>query len=251
MYNFRIRPTLGFVPSFGNLTIMMIARRLRSLFDVPVKSKRPTSSSAFIFDEDIKVNGESAFISDRYSIGDAPNGGYLMALAVQKALQTSEKPDPLSATAHFYHKALEKQPAKLQLDMLSSERSMDSCAVGIFQESGGRERLMMHCLVALGDISRLKGPSHRDKDFRPPVLPPIEECIEAGPLINKSFGGHLKIESQYSVRLPQSDPFTTSTLASTTSSIASIEGYCKFRDSRPHCSRFIYSTNYTIILVVY
>ena len=170
--------------------------------------------------------------------------GYLMAHAVQAALQVSEKSDVLSVTAHFYHKALENRPARLQVEILSSERSMDSFSVGIFQKAvmaGGdnceEEKMMAHCVVALGNFSKLKGPSHRDENFKPPVLPPIEECIDAGPLINQSFGGNLKIESQYSVRLPPLDEFAVSTLASRVSSRASMEGYCKFADGRPHCSK--------------
>jgi hypothetical protein len=46
----------------------------------------------------------SSLIIYRYSVGDAPNGGYMMSLAITAALECISFPDPLSISGHYVNK---------------------------------------------------------------------------------------------------------------------------------------------------
>ena len=66
-----------------------------------------TQAIHFQFDRSLYESLESKTITDKYSIGDAPNGGYLMAKAMVAAQGVTKNKDPFSATAHFVAKAKE------------------------------------------------------------------------------------------------------------------------------------------------
>ena len=90
-------------------------------------------------------------------------------------------------------------------------------------------------LAAFGDFTRMKGPSYKNRVA--PVLPPVDECIEAGPIIKEKFLSALNIENQYSFVLPKDSPFYTATLSgkSHIDAVAEYTGFVRFRDKRPHC----------------
>lgn len=66
----------------------------------------------------------------RWSVGDAPNGGYLMSMAISAARKELRFRDPLSVSVHFTAKAVEGAEAELQVDVLHSGRTSQTAQVG-------------------------------------------------------------------------------------------------------------------------
>ena len=196
----------------------------------------PTSSLSSVatqyqFDKSLYDDVESKTITDHYSIGDAPNGGYLMAKAMVAAREVTTMRDPLTITAHFVAKADEHQHVDWTVELVHRSRSMENVAIGMYQ-NGGKKAVF---LAAFGDFARMKGPTYKRR--KAPILPPVSECIEAGPIIKEKFLSPLRIENQYNFVLPKNSPFYTTTLSgrSNIDAAAEYSGYVRFRDKRPHC----------------
>lgn len=123
----------------------------------------------FAFEEDTAVHRErdgayKARVSDRWSIGGRPNGGYLMGLALTALLAESPHPHPLSTTGHFLSPA-DPGTATVEVNILKKGRSVTTAQAVLSQ--GDRQRLVL--LASLGDLDQQKGPS-RSMSV-PPVLP--------------------------------------------------------------------------------
>lgn len=111
-------------------------------------------------------------VSPAYNIGNNPNGGYLLALAVA-ALQQSlpAQPDPLSVTVHYLRPGLAGQPCQIDTPLLRSGRSLSTARATLVQD--GQPRLEL--LAAMGDLGQATA--------LPPLLalavpdmPPPEQC---------------------------------------------------------------------------
>ena len=183
------------------------------------------------FDKSLYDTVESKTITDHYSIGNAPNGGYLMAKALVAAKDVISMQDPLTITAHFLAKADENEPVDWSVRLVHKSRSMENVFIDMNQN--GEKKATF--LAAFGDFTRMKGPSYKNRIG--PILPPVNECIEAGPIIKEKFLSALQIENQYSFVLPKDSPFYTTTLSGNSNIEADAEymGYVRFRDKRPHC----------------
>lgn len=112
-------------------------------------------------------------VAPRWSIGDAPNGGYLMAIAGRVLSEFLPHPDPLSFTAHFLDKALPQQ-VDLEVTQLRTGRSVSTGVVRFLQEGVERARFT----ATYTDFDQVKGPNHMAAG--PPKLPPPEQCIPIG-----------------------------------------------------------------------
>ena len=154
-----------------------------------------------------------------------------MAKAMVAAQRVTKNKDPFSVTAHFVAKAKEHCEVDFQVKQVSESRSMDNVYIEMYQE-GTRKAVF---LAAFGEFARMKGPTHCRR--KAPTLRPVEECIEAGPIIKEKFISALNIENQYSFVLPKDSPFYTTTLSGASSIEADAEytGFVRFRDKRPHC----------------
>ncbi|HEX5671823.1 MAG TPA: thioesterase family protein [Acidimicrobiia bacterium] len=123
----------------------------------------------FAFVEDTAVHPQqngvySAAVSDRWSIGGRPNGGYLMGLALTALLEESPHPHPLSTTGHFLSPA-DPGPATIEVTMLKKGRSVTTAQAVMSQD--GRQRLVL--LASLGDLDEQQGPTRSMS--APPILP--------------------------------------------------------------------------------
>jgi acyl-CoA thioesterase len=115
----------------------------------------------------------AAELTDRWGIGNVPNGGYAMAIAVRALLAGLDRPDPLSVTAHFL-RPTEPGPADLDVEVVRSGRSASVGAVTLHQ--AGVERLrLLGSATELADAEDL--PVHHVEG--PPDLPPPEACLRA------------------------------------------------------------------------
>lgn len=110
---------------------------------------------AFIEDTAVSPRGENLYstkVTDRWSIGGRPNGGYLMGIALTAIGQSLTHPDPLTSTGHFLSPA-EPGPAEIRVTVSKKGRSVSTAQAVLRQ--GERDRLLM--LATYGDLGAMEG----------------------------------------------------------------------------------------------
>lgn len=111
----------------------------------------------------------AATITDRWSIGAAPNGGYLAYLALGAAMQTVPHPDPFSVTTHYLGVAKPGE-AEVHVERVRVGKGHATLQARLVQG----EREVLRQLAVVGDLSSVSGPSH--VTLAPPALPPEDAC---------------------------------------------------------------------------
>jgi len=102
-------------------------------------------------DSQLQAMGNGAFrsaVTDRFSIGSAPNGGYLAFIALRAALATTPHPDPFSVTTHYLATA---RPGEVTLNVESVRTGRGHSTREVRMHQGGKEILRQ--LAVLGDLS--------------------------------------------------------------------------------------------------
>ena len=98
--------------------------------------------ACYQFDQDIAVSKVESgkYVgtpSDAWSIKDSPNGGYIMAMAINAAKQCIDKPDPMSVTGYYVSKTDENVPMNMDVEIIgqakSSVTAMVSCYLWIIE----------------------------------------------------------------------------------------------------------------------
>jgi hypothetical protein len=116
-----------------------------------------------------------------YLIGDALNGGYLMAVMQRAALHQSEHPHAVSSSFHFLRPGL-GGPADIEADVLKSGRTVSTVQVLLRQD----ERPAVAGTIAAAALTETAEAQYA----RPPVeLPAIEECSPFDPRRGASGAG--------------------------------------------------------------
>ena len=146
------------------------------------------SREQFAFEEDTAVErgGNDLFIAnitDRWSIGGRPNGGYLMGTILRAISHRLNHPDPLTSTGHFLSPA-EPGPAEIKVNVIKEGRSL-STAQAVLTQSG-RDRLVALATFGVledGGVTKVaeNAPVHGDdlvSSIGRPVLFPIVERFE-------------------------------------------------------------------------
>ena len=124
------------------------------------------SREQFAFEEDSAVErvGDDLFvanITDRWSIGGRPNGGYLMGTILRALSHRLTQPDPLTTTGHFLSPA-EPGPAEIKINVRKEGRSLSTAQAILCQN--GRDRL-----VALATFGVLEDGGVTNVAENPPV----------------------------------------------------------------------------------
>lgn len=148
------------------------------------------------FDADTAIRREAgvwaATVTDRWNIGSAPNGGYLLALVTRALLADTDQPLSLSVTAHYLSPP-QPGPATIRTEVLKAGRRLSVATGGLWQ--GEREQLRV--LGTFGDPDRFEGPSR--VGATPPRLPPPESCSPAWLI---SIPTQNEIRHRFDFRLP-------------------------------------------------
>lgn len=144
-------------------------------------------------------------VTDRWSIGNAPNGGYLMVLAINAAKQVvgNQHPDPLTITAYYVNKAFEDTPVDIEIRLITKAKSSSTIHMTMSQEGD----IKSEYLAVFGNLSLNKGFTFNHKgEFS--LLPSRQECFNASLPLRAKFGKALKIANETEIRIPKNDPFS-------------------------------------------
>ncbi len=135
------------------------------------------------FDADTQIRQRApgifaAELTDRWNIESVPNGGYLMAIALDALSRGMPVPDPVSATAHFVRPA-RPGPCVVETEVIKLGSTHATGSARMLQ--GDAE--LMRVLATFGDLGRASGPER--VVARPPSLPARDDCLrrhQAGPM---------------------------------------------------------------------
>ncbi|MFD8722662.1 thioesterase family protein [Streptomyces sp. NPDC059629] len=147
------------------------------------------------FDRDTAVTRRAPGVYDidlstGWTIINAVNGGYLLAVLGRALADTLPHPDPFTISAH-YLTASQPGPAVIRTDTVRTGRTLSTGQASLFQyDERGEEIERIRVLASYGDLAGL--PDDVRTTATPPVIPPMEQCF--GP------------ESASNVRLPSGGP---------------------------------------------
>lgn len=219
---------------------------------------RPAVSA---FDEATAVTADGpgrylAVADERFAIfrpdgSGAVNGGVLVATALRAVLDTSPHPYPVATSAHFLNVPL-LEPAGVQVTWLKQGRTAATARASVTQGS----RAVLEVTVTTGNLpspecarsaavdgaagvpsSGVPGaPAGAASDGElcwtgePPVLPPIEECVDLGPWPTAGSADGMKgYPAQIEVLL---DPATAGWRRGESLGIPEMRGYFRLREDR-------------------
>lgn len=113
--------------------------------------------------------------TDRWSIGNAVNGGYLLAVMGRALADTLPHGDPFTVSAH-YLTATGAGPAVIRTEAVRGGRTLSTGQASLFQyDEQGNEVERIRVLATYGDLDAL--PDDVRTSAEPPALPPIEQCL--------------------------------------------------------------------------
>lgn len=157
-----------------------------------------------LFGEDTSVRraggGWLADLQPRWNVGNNPNGGYLVALALRALVEETGRPDPVTVTAHYL-----SPPAPGQLlirtEIVKPGRSFVTATASLVQ--GDRERVRV--IGAFTDLSVREGPTRISA--RPPDIPPPERCESLLELTRRAGRAVPEVMNRFDLRLPPDSPW--------------------------------------------
>ena len=120
------------------------------------------------------IGGWTATIPDGWDFMGIPNGGLVSSVMAAALVEATERPDPVTSTAHFLRPAV-PGPVSIDTEVLRRGRSLATARARLSQD----DRLIAHLTASLGDLSQTMGETLIDLDL--PPLPPPDECIPSAP----------------------------------------------------------------------
>ncbi|MEV0692340.1 thioesterase family protein [Streptomyces sp. NPDC050388] len=120
-------------------------------------------------------------LSAGWTIINAVNGGYLLAVLGRALADALPHPDPFTISAH-YLTASRPGPGVVRTETVRTGRTLSTGQASLLQyDEEGREVERIRVLASYGDLDTL--PDDVRTAARPPALPPVEQCFgpEDGP----------------------------------------------------------------------
>ncbi|MFC4053352.1 thioesterase family protein [Actinomadura syzygii] len=106
-----------------------------------------------------------------FAIGEALNGGYLMAVLARAAMDASPHAHPVSTAANF-HRVAKAGPAQVFVEPRKEGRTAASALVTLVQD----DRPTVDALIVTGTLDSAAEPGYAGD--RPTGLPPLDDCTE-------------------------------------------------------------------------
>lgn len=152
-----------------------------------------------------------------YNIGDNPNGGYLMALAVAALRDcVPQHPDPLSVTVHYLRPGAGDEACELRTEVLRSGRSVSTLRAQLSQH--GKARLEL-----IASMGSLAAAPETTLTLAMPAMPAPEQCIARS---GEAQGIFLPLLQRMEILLHPQESKPASMNA------ARLSGYARFKDGR-------------------
>ncbi len=151
--------------------------------------------SEFDRDTSVRLREPGVYVtclSPGWAIGQALNGGYLLAVIGRALSDALPHPDPFTITAH-YLSATTPGPATVRTNLARNGRTLSTGSASLFQTGSlGHEVERIRVLASYGDLDTVAGDVRTSA--QPPAMPPFEQCFsahdnpqgpDAGPEISK------------------------------------------------------------------
>jgi acyl-CoA thioesterase len=145
-------------------------------------------------------DGWTADLQPRWNVGNNPNGGYLLAIAVRAMLEEAGQPDPVSVTAHYLSPPSDGTVA-IRTQVVKPGRTFSTVMAEVVQ--GQRERVRV--LGAFGDLAAHHGPTRISA--RPPDIPGPDQCVSLAHLTRQAGRPIPEIMNRFDLRLPPDSPW--------------------------------------------
>ncbi|WP_327431892.1 thioesterase family protein [Streptomyces sp. NBC_01236] len=114
-------------------------------------------------------------LSAGWTIINAVNGGYLLAVLGRALADALPHSDPFTISAH-YLTASQPGPAVVRTDVVRTGRTLSTGQASLFQYDGeGREVERIRVLASYGDLDTL--PDDVRTTATPPAIPPMDQCF--------------------------------------------------------------------------
>lgn len=132
------------------------------------------------FDRDTAVSRREPGVYDAelpagWTVFDAVNGGFLLAVAGRALEDALPHPDPVTVTAHYLTASV-PGPAVVRTDTVRSGRTLSTGQASVLQTAeDGTEVERIRVLATYADLSAL--PDDVRTTAKPPALPPLEHCL--------------------------------------------------------------------------
>ncbi|MEV6736915.1 thioesterase family protein [Streptomyces sp. NPDC051104] len=132
------------------------------------------------FDRDTAVTRREPGVYDidlsaGWTIINAVNGGYLLAVLGRALADALPHPDPFTVSAH-YLTASQPGPAVVRTDVVRTGRTLSTGQASLFQyDEDGHEVERIRVLASYGDLDTL--PDDVRTSARPPAMPPLDQCF--------------------------------------------------------------------------
>jgi acyl-CoA thioesterase len=160
----------------------------------------------------------SVDIDGTWSVGEVPNGGYLLALILRAVLGESAHPHPVTTNAHFVTPPT-AGPAQVKVDVVRTGRTIETLRATLIQD----EQPRVEATVTTSTLSRTSpvewvGPP-------PEPVAPVDECIRA--VVDLPDGTHVGLLEHVDLRL---DPQTLGWFSGRPAGQLSMRGHVRLVD---------------------
>jgi acyl-CoA thioesterase len=155
-------------------------------------------------------------IDPRWTIGTAPNGGYLLSIALSAVAAEVPHPHPLAVSAHYVSRA-DPGDAEVSVEVVRIGRTTSTASATIAQD--GTPRVLV--AATYGDLDGAHGPTSIQAER--PEYPPPDACVRAAGPNAPVF------MQQFDLRLT---PDTASWAVTKPSGVAEAAGWIRFADGR-------------------
>lgn len=187
---------------------------------------------ALVLEAGVAPKEHQTQLDDQWMIGDAVNGGLLMALAATALGRELDADgghlDPLALSAYFLSPAGAGETV-LRTHTLRVGRQVSTDQVSLLQrDTEGREVERLRALATFGDLDTSGAPVLRA--VAPPRMPSPDECLSRGAAAGASgVPGAISLTDRLDLRL---DPSTIGWVVGRPAKAGRIRGWFRFRDGR-------------------
>lgn len=175
------------------------------------------------FDEVLRISDGRAELTDGWVIGEAINGGVLMALASKaaaEALREAGAHTDVVAFSTTFLSAAQPSTAHLTPEILRTGRSFSTAEVTVSQD----DKVRLRHTATFSDLDANSEPVHYQE--APPELPPPDSCA---PAARGGFAEKIRLLDRVDIRI---DPATVGWALGQPANDGEMRAWIRFKDDR-------------------